>query len=160
MEILGASEALLTLGVEHARSRQQFGQPIASFQAVRHLLALTWLDVQALRHLCLAALRSIDSGDARLAELTKAVAGRNGRRTADRTQQVIGAIGFTWEHQLHRLYRRVLVLDSLLVGSDAVLGELARGAADGANPASLLPLIASAGLAAGSSSLTRSHSPG
>jgi hypothetical protein len=151
MEILGASEAMLTLGVDHARSREQFGLPIASFQAVRHLLALSWLDVQALRHLCLATLRGIGSSETRLAEVTKAVAGRNGRRTADRTQQVLGAIGFTWEHPHHRLYRRVLVLDSLLVRADVVMTELARGAADGIDPTILLPLIVPTDLATSTS---------
>lgn len=151
MEILGVSEELVGLGVDHARTREQFGKPIASFQAVRHLLALAWLDVQALRHLCRAALRAVDSGESRLAELTKAVAGRNGRRTADKVQQVLGAIGFTWEHPFHRLQRRLLVLDSLLVGSDVVMTALARGVADGGDPASLLPLVVQGDVAANNS---------
>ncbi len=53
-------------------------------------------------------------------EITKALAGRNGRRACERALQVLGAIGFTAEHTHHHFHSRVLALDSLL-GTSAEL---------------------------------------
>jgi hypothetical protein len=139
-EMLGASESLLAIGVEHARGREQFGQPISSFQAVRHLLAWASVDVQAADKLCIAALRCGSQDGALLCQVTRAVAGRNGRRVSDRVAQVLGGMGFTWEHPFHRFHRRILVLDSLLGGSDRVMARLGRMACGQGDPASVLPL--------------------
>ena len=150
MELFGAGQAVLALGVEHARSREQFGRPIAAFQAVRHLLAQASLNVQSIDHVCRATLRTIGSLDALPSDIAKAVAGRNARRAADRVCQVLGGPGFTWEHPFHRLQRRILVLDSLLIGSGSVLDELARTVEGAGDPANLpsLPAQAEAALAA------------
>jgi hypothetical protein len=127
-EILGAAEACLELTIDHARDRVQFGAPIASFQAVRHLLAWSSLDVQAGRPLCLTALRALDDPcSPQLTLVVKAVAGRNARRVADRCAQVLGGMGFTREHAFHRYHRRIVALDGLLGGSSAAIAALGRG---------------------------------
>ncbi|MHB1583544.1 MAG: acyl-CoA dehydrogenase family protein [Acidimicrobiales bacterium] len=113
-ELVGASRRMLELARQHALDRVQFGQPIARFQAVRHRLAET--------------LVALDLADAALeaawldptpqsAAIAKAVAGRAGRTAARHCQQVMGAIGFTTEHDLHRYVRRVLVLEQLFGGT-------------------------------------------
>jgi alkylation response protein AidB-like acyl-CoA dehydrogenase len=121
-EILGAAEAALALAVEHANVRVQFGDPIAKFQAVRHLLAWARTDCAAIEAVALAA-RDLDaSAPARFDEIAKAIAGRNGRRACERALQVLGAIGFTAEHEHHHFHGRVLALDAIL-GSSAELSH-------------------------------------
>jgi hypothetical protein len=122
LELLGAAEGVLALAVEHAANREQFGQPIGSFQAVRHLLAWARTDCAAIEAMARKALALDASAPADFDAMLKAVAGRNARRVCERTLQVFGGIGFTDEHDHHHFHSRVLALDSLL-GSSA---ELAR----------------------------------
>ncbi|CAO5242385.1 acyl-CoA dehydrogenase family protein [Frankia sp. AgKG'84/4] len=115
LEILGAAERTLTLAVAHAGAREQFGQPIGTFQAVRHLLAWAQTDRVALESVATTAARlDEDSVPARHGEIVKALAGRNGRRICERSLQVLGAVGFTREHSHHHFHSRVLALDALL----------------------------------------------
>jgi hypothetical protein len=125
LEILGAAEAAVALAVEHAQTREQFGAPIATFQAVRHLLAWARTDCAALESVALAAVALDAAAPARYDEILKALAGRNGRRTCERTLQVLGGIGFTAEHTHHHFHSRVLALDAML-GTSA---DLAHGLA-------------------------------
>jgi hypothetical protein len=142
-EILGAAEALLEIGRRYANDRIQFGQRIADFQAVRHLLATASLDIQSTAHLCRAVRRGL-CNDPIATTVAKAVAGRNGRRAADRIGQVLGGIGFTWEHPFHTYHRRIVVLDGLIGSSFDLFADLGRAMADGLDPASVLPLIGQA----------------
>lgn len=119
-EILGAAERAVELAVEHATIREQFGQPIASFQAVRHLLAWARADCVGLAGVLGHAVWLDAAAPPRFDQVVKALAGRNGRRACERALQVLGGIGFTAEHEHHHQHRRVLVLDSLL-GTSAEL---------------------------------------
>jgi hypothetical protein len=119
-ETLGSAERAVDLAVEHACNREQFGQPIGSFQAVRHLLAWAKTDCIALDAVVRKAVRMLDDPPDRYGEIVKALAGRNGRRACERSLQVLGAIGFTAEHPHHHHHSRVLLLDALL-GSSAEL---------------------------------------
>jgi hypothetical protein len=116
-EILGAAEGAVDLAVEHACQREQFGQPIGSFQAVRHLLAWAQTDCVAVEAVVREALSVVDRPPARYGETVKALAGRNGRRACQRSLQVLGGIGFTAEHPHHHHHSRVLLLDGLLGAS-------------------------------------------
>jgi hypothetical protein len=110
-ELVGACAAMLDRAREHALDRIQFDVPIASFQAVRHKLADTYVAVEAAR----AALDAAwEAGSAFDASVAKAVAGRSARLAAKHCQQVLAGIGFTTEHDLHRYVKRVRVLDGLL----------------------------------------------
>lgn len=124
LEILGAAETALDLAVRHARDREQFGQPIGSFQAVRHLLAWARTDCEALEHSIAEAVVLDDTAPPMYAETVKALAGRNGRRTCERALQVLGGVGFTAEHDHHRYHSRVLTLDGLLGTSAELTHEL------------------------------------
>ncbi|MBV9512955.1 MAG: acyl-CoA dehydrogenase [Mycobacteriaceae bacterium] len=106
--LVGTSRAMLTLARRHALDRVQFGRPIASFQAVRHRLAEALVAIEGAE----ATLRS--AGDDLGALLGKAAAGQAALTTAKHCQQVLGGIGFTAEHDLHRHVRRALLLDGLL----------------------------------------------
>jgi alkylation response protein AidB-like acyl-CoA dehydrogenase len=109
-ELVGASAMMLDLARAHALDRIQFGVPIASFQAVRHRLAETYVAIEAARAALDAAWAE---GGPFHAEVAKAVAGRAAKVAAVHCQQVLAGIGFTLEHPLHRYVRRVRVLDGL-----------------------------------------------
>lgn len=119
-EMLGAVEAALALAVDYAGIREQFGKPIGSFQAVRHLLAWAQTDCAAILAVARQAVALDRAAPAGFDEILKALAGRNARRACERTLQVFGAIGFTAEHDHHHFHSRVLALDSLL-GTSAQL---------------------------------------
>ncbi|MFD0901985.1 acyl-CoA dehydrogenase family protein [Actinomadura sediminis] len=122
--LAGTGRAMLRLAREHALDRAQFGRPIASFQAVRHRLAETLVALEG-AEAALAAPH--DPADADLAALLgKAAAGRAALTAARHCQQVLGGIGFTEEHGLHRHVRRALVLDGLLGGSRELTREAGR----------------------------------
>ncbi|GBE67588.1 acyl-CoA dehydrogenase [Mycobacterium sp. MFM001] len=106
--LVGAGRAMLSLARQHALDRVQFGRPVASFQAIRHRLAETLVAVEGAEATLLAA--SDDLG----CLLAKAAAGQAALTAARHCQQVLGGIGFTAEHELHRHVKRALVLDGLL----------------------------------------------
>lgn len=119
-EILGAAERAVGLAIEHATAREQFGQPIGQFQAVRHLLAWARTDCVAIESVARQGVKLDTSAPPRYGEVVKALAGRNGRKACERALQVLGGIGFTAEHDHHHHHSRVLTLDSLL-GTSAEL---------------------------------------
>ena len=113
-ELLGAAEAAVAVAVGHATAREQFGRPIATFQAVRHLLAWAVTDCTAIEAVATEACALDGDAPAHYDEVVKALAGRNARRACQRSLQVLGAIGFTAEHEHHHYYSRVLALDALV----------------------------------------------
>jgi len=104
--LVGTGRAMLSLARLHALDRVQFGRQIASFQAVRHRLAETLVTLEGAEAALLAAEDDLGS------LLAKAAAGQ--AALTRHCQQVLGGIGFTAEHDLHRHVRRALVLDGLL----------------------------------------------
>jgi hypothetical protein len=116
--LVGASRAMLSLARQHALDRVQFGRPVASFQAIQHRLAETLVAIEGAEASLAAA------GDDDLSSLlAKAAAGQAALRAARHCQQVLGGIGFTAEHELHRHVRRVLVLDGMLGSSRELTQE-------------------------------------
>ncbi|MDT5356035.1 MAG: hypothetical protein QOJ56_4567 [Mycobacterium sp.] len=109
--LVGSSRAMLSLARQHALDRVQFGKPIASFQAIRHRLAETLVAVEGAEATLLAAAAEPDELGFLLA---KAAAGQAALVAARHCQQVLGGIGFTAEHELHRHVNRSLVLDGIL----------------------------------------------
>ena len=124
-DTLGASERMLALAVEYSGQRHQFGVPIGSFQAVKHAAAGMLVGVEAARSVVYFAAASVDAGgpDSALhAAATKAQVTAEGARAADTALTVHGAIGYTWEHDLHLFYKRAK-LDERLFGSPATWNE-------------------------------------
>jgi alkylation response protein AidB-like acyl-CoA dehydrogenase len=113
-EAVGIAQRALDLGVEHAKTRQQFGKPIGTYQAVSHQLADTYTDVELARSLAYWAAWSVAESDeqaAIAAAAAKAFATEAAVRACERSIQVHGGIGFTWEHPLHRFYKRAQWLE-------------------------------------------------
>jgi len=141
-EMLGAAERVVALATEYATVREQFGRPIGTFQALRHLLAWGTTECVAVEAVVRRAVDVRDEPPPHFGEAVKALAGRNGRRACERALQAFGGIGFTAEHDHHHFHSRVLVLDSLL-GSSAELthglgGWLRTSGADPQYPAAIL----------------------
>ncbi|TDH57406.1 acyl-CoA dehydrogenase [Mycobacterium eburneum] len=109
--MVGSARAMLALARQHALDREQFGKPIASFQAIRHRLAETLAAIEGAE--ATLTMPVIDGPDL-AAMLAKAAAGKAALTAAKHCQQVLGGLGFTAEHDLHRHVERVLVLDGLL----------------------------------------------
>ena len=109
--LVGTSRAMLSLARQHALDRVQFGRPVASFQAIRHRLAETLVAIEGAEATLLAA---ADVADDLAFLLAKAAAGQAALTAARHCQQVLGGLGFTAEHELHRHVKRSLVLDGML----------------------------------------------
>jgi alkylation response protein AidB-like acyl-CoA dehydrogenase len=111
LEAVGIAQRALELGVEHAKSREQFGKPIGAYQAVAHKLADTYRETELARSLsywaawCCAVVED-DSPIA--ASAAKCYAADAAVAACERSIQVHGGMGFTWEHVLHRYYKRAL----------------------------------------------------
>jgi hypothetical protein len=115
--LIGASRAMLNLARQHAVDRVQFGRHISSFQAIRHRLAETLVAIEGAEATLLTAgdiPEESDGSHALACLLAKAAAGQAALTAARHCQQVLGGIGFTAEHQLHRHVKRSLILDGLL----------------------------------------------
>ncbi|MGA8547357.1 MAG: acyl-CoA dehydrogenase family protein [Mycobacterium sp.] len=109
--LVGTSRTMLALARQHALDRMQFGKPVASFQAIRHRLAETLVAVEGAEATLVAAAAEPDDLGFLLA---KAAAGQAALTAARHCQQVLGGIGFTAEHDMHRHLKRALVLDGML----------------------------------------------
>jgi hypothetical protein len=118
--LVGAGRAMLSLARQHALDRSQFGRPVASFQAIRHRLAETLVAIEGAEGTLVAAAAEPDDLSFLLA---KAAAGQAALTAARHCQQVLGGIGFTAEHELHRHVKRALVLDAMLGSSRELTRE-------------------------------------
>ena len=115
LESVGVAQKALELAQEHAKTRQQFDKPIGSYQAVSHQVADTYVDVELARSLAYWAAWCVaeDDDQAPIAvAAAKSAAGEAAVTACERSIQVHGGIGFTWEHILHRYYKRALSLGS------------------------------------------------
>ncbi|MEX3738852.1 MULTISPECIES: acyl-CoA dehydrogenase family protein [Mycolicibacterium] len=123
-EQVGACERVLEIATDYARTREQFGRPIGSFQAVKHKCADMLVDLEWARSASQAALQAIDATDGAAAEsdwrasMAKAVSSEALRDAVHANVQIHGGIGFTWEDSAH-LYLRRARTDEVLFGSPA-----------------------------------------
>ena len=120
-EMLGAADHVLALTVQYAKDRVQFGKPIGSFQAVKHMLADALVDVEGMRSTAYYAAWCAAAGDAErslAASMAKAWCSDASRRVMAAGLQVHGGIGFTWEHEMH-LYLKRAQLDQVSYGDAA-----------------------------------------
>jgi alkylation response protein AidB-like acyl-CoA dehydrogenase len=119
IETVGACQAIFDLALEHARTRVQFGVPIGSFQAIKHKFAdlLVVLEkARATSYFAAACLAESDDRAPLAASMAKAAAGDCQRLVAQEGIQVLGGMGFTWEHDMHLLVKRAKT-GELLFGS-------------------------------------------
>ncbi|AZG45929.1 acyl-CoA dehydrogenase family protein [Gordonia insulae] len=114
---VGVANRALSLAVEWAGQRQQFGQAIGSFQAISHKCADLLVGAEGARGQVLAAadLAASESDAAVAADLACAEALSVAVRSGEECIQIHGGIGFTWEHPAHLLLRRATANEAWLV---------------------------------------------
>jgi alkylation response protein AidB-like acyl-CoA dehydrogenase len=133
-EMLGCGAHMLRAAVAYAGERRQFGQRIASFQAIAHRLADMAVNVDAVRS---AVSRLVCLGEASLQNAQPLAASLRYwvpwamRRVCEDAIQVHGGIGFTWESGIHLHYRRVLQLQAALGGAVASARAVGRRELEG-----------------------------
>jgi alkylation response protein AidB-like acyl-CoA dehydrogenase len=111
LEAVGIAQKALDLGVEYAKEREQFGRKIGVYQAVSHALADTYVETELARSLAYWAAWCVAEDDEQApvaVAAAKAYASDAAVAACERSIQVHGGIGFTWEHVLHTYYKRAL----------------------------------------------------
>jgi len=120
-EMLGAARRCMEMSVEYAKVRQQFGQPIGTFQAIKHACADMLLQVENAHAATYYAAWALAAGspDAALAvSAAKAYVGDAARSVCGSSIQVHGGIGFTWEYDLHLYVKRAKHFEPLYGDAD------------------------------------------
>jgi alkylation response protein AidB-like acyl-CoA dehydrogenase len=111
LEAVGIGKKALELGIEHAQNREQFGRKIGVYQAVSHRLADTFVETELARSLAYWAAWCVAEDDEQApiaVAAAKAYASDAAVAACERSIQVHGGIGFTWEHVLQEYYKRAL----------------------------------------------------
>jgi alkylation response protein AidB-like acyl-CoA dehydrogenase len=133
LEACGVGRRALEYAVEHATTREQFGRKVGSYQAVAHPLASSYLELELARSLAFWAAWCLAVDDERLelaAAAAKAQCAEAAVAACERSIQVHGGIGFTWEHILHRLYKRALWIQSWDASGAELRAEVAASLLD------------------------------
>jgi alkylation response protein AidB-like acyl-CoA dehydrogenase len=131
-EAVGAAARLLEMTVAYVAQRRQFGVVIGSFQAVKHIAADMLVELETARsavYYAAWALGSGDAGAAAAASMAKAYAAPAAASVADKALALHGAVGFTWEHDLHLFLKRTHTACALF-GSAGAHRELVARALD------------------------------
>lgn len=109
-ETVGAMDHLFTMTVAYSKDRIAFGRPIGSFQALKHIMADLALDLEACKGAAATVARAVgesrDDADQVVSMAASAIAERSDH-LAQMALQIHGGIGYTWEHDLHLLMRRI-----------------------------------------------------
>ncbi len=109
LEASGIARRALEFGIEHATTREQFGRPIGVYQAVSHPLADTYVETELARSLAYWAAWCVAEEDEQTpiaVAAAKSYAADVAVTACEHAIQVLGGIGFTWEHPLHTYYKR------------------------------------------------------
>ncbi|HEX4837695.1 MAG TPA: acyl-CoA dehydrogenase family protein [Solirubrobacteraceae bacterium] len=128
-ELVGVCDRALAMTVAYVKERKQFGVPVGSYQAVSHRCAQMLLDTEKARSTTAFAAWAADADPQRLGEaaaMAKVAASDAGVEVTASAIQAHGGIGFTWEADVHWLYKRAHVDAALLGGAKQQRARLAR----------------------------------
>jgi alkylation response protein AidB-like acyl-CoA dehydrogenase len=132
-ELVGVCDRTLEMTVAYVKERKQFGVPVGSYQAVSHRCAQMLLETEKARSTAAFAAWAADAEPGRLPEaaaMAKAAASDAGREVTASAIQAHGGIGFTWEADVHWLYKRAQLDAALLGGAKSHRARLAAILAD------------------------------
>ena len=127
-ELVGVCDRALEMTVAYVKDRKQFGVPVGAFQAVSHRCAQMLLDTEKARSATAFAAWSADAdpdGLPAAAAMAKAAASDAGREVTASAIQAHGGIGFTWEADVHWLYKRAQLNAAMLGGGARQRAHLA-----------------------------------
>jgi alkylation response protein AidB-like acyl-CoA dehydrogenase len=137
-ELVGVAQRALEMTLAYVKDRRQFDTPVGAYQAVSHKCAQMLKDTEGARSATYFAAWAADAEPERLPEassLAKAAASDGGRDVTASAIQAHGGIGFTWEADVHWLYKRAQVDAALLGGSGTHRRRLAKLLAERLAPA-------------------------
>jgi alkylation response protein AidB-like acyl-CoA dehydrogenase len=126
---VGVAQQCLDMAVAWAKEREQFGQAIGSFQAIKHKLASVRLELEAAESACMYALWAAQGAPDEFAAAARIAAytcGEAALLAASENIQVHGGIGATWEHPAHVYLRRATAGRRLLADPQGLLEDLAQ----------------------------------
>lgn len=133
--LVGTMSGALKLAVEHAKSRQQFGQAIGTFQAVQHMCSDMLVDVESSRTAMYGAAWAVENlaphEAHRAASIAQMWASAAARRVSESAMQIHGGMGFTWECDVHLYIRSALLCGELFGGATRQLDAVAEHLFDG-----------------------------
>ena len=115
VEAVGVAQKALELAVQYVSEREQFGKKIGIYQAVSHPLADTYVETELARSLAYWAAWCVAEDDEQApvaVASAKSFCAETAVAACERSIQVHGGIGFTWEHVLHRYYKRAQWIDA------------------------------------------------
>ncbi len=116
LDMVGGGQRALEIGVEYANTRVQFGRPIGAFQAIKHKCAECLMDVEGARSIAYYAAWAQDN-DGREATLSASAAKvfctEMYRKVTKEVLQILGAVGFSWEHEIHLFLKRAKRLGAM-----------------------------------------------
>jgi alkylation response protein AidB-like acyl-CoA dehydrogenase len=127
-ELVGVCQRALDMTVDYVKERKQFGVPVGTFQAVHHSAAQMLIDTEGGRSATYYAAWAADAEPERLpiaAAMAKAWTSDAGRSVTGSAIQLHGGIGFTWEADVHWLYKRAQIDSALLGGAGAHRARIA-----------------------------------
>ena len=125
-ETLGATQAALDTTVDYTKQRVQFGQPLASFQALQHRMSNMLIQTELTRSLVYAACEAADTGHAdcgRFARAAKVKAATVGRKVSQEAIQLHGGIATTDEYIVGHFFKRITALESWVCSKGEALQE-------------------------------------
>jgi alkylation response protein AidB-like acyl-CoA dehydrogenase len=128
-EVVGVAQRALDMTLAYVKERKQFGVPVGAFQAVGHRCAQMLLQTESARSTAYFAAWAVDADAERLPEaaaMAAAAAADGGRDVTAGAIQAHGGIGFTWEADVHWLYKRAQLDAALLGGAGRHRAALAR----------------------------------
>jgi alkylation response protein AidB-like acyl-CoA dehydrogenase len=117
LESVGIGSKVTGMALEYASGREQFGKKIGSYQAISHSLVDAYVAVELARSLAYWAAWSVAENDEQVDQAVaaaKSQAAEAAVLACEKSIQAHGGIGFTWEHPLHRYYKRSLWLEGAL----------------------------------------------
>ena len=115
IEAVGLATTAVDMARRYVSERKQFDKPIGAYQAVSHQVADAYMAVELARSLAYWAAWCVDQHDEQApaaVAAAKSSAGAAAVTACEKAIQVHGGIGFTWEHVLHRYYKRAQWIDS------------------------------------------------
>jgi alkylation response protein AidB-like acyl-CoA dehydrogenase len=116
VETVGTCQTIFDTALEYAKQREQFGVPIGSFQAIKHKFADMYVALERARATAYFAAVTIAEDDERrtvATSMAKAAVGDAQRLIAQEGIQIMGGIGYTWEHDMHLYVKRAKSGDAL-----------------------------------------------
>ena len=117
LEAVGIGSKVTSMALEYVSGREQFGRKIGSYQAISHSLVDAYVAVELSRSLAYWAAWCVAEQDGQVdvaVAAAKSQAAEAAVLACEKSIQAHGGIGFTWEHPLHRYYKRALWLEGAL----------------------------------------------